>query len=165
MQCIVLIAKLIRACGKYPFVCLEWPRVFNADSTYVSELGAIKLARFIPVMLVATKPGNTDCTIIPRLLYSVDKSSENLSTNACKEINKLVCFCLSCFHSLYFLLVPSRSLPLQLSFALSLSLSLSIYSSLYLSLSRPLFLSLLIPCIHSIVFSLPLSFSPWMHYK
>lgn len=68
-------------------MCRAWPSVFNADSTYESALGAKKLVLFIPVMLVATKPGNTDCTIIPCALYSVDKSSENLSTNACNEIN------------------------------------------------------------------------------
>lgn len=60
-----------------------------ADATYVSGAGANKLVRRSFVIFVTTKPGNTDCIIIPCSLYSVEMSSENLSTKACNE--KKIC--------------------------------------------------------------------------
>lgn len=78
-------SNCFNACGKYPDECRAYPMVRMADATYVSALGANKLVRRNFVIFVATKPGNTDCTMMPCSLYSVERSSENLSTKALKN--------------------------------------------------------------------------------
>lgn len=56
--------------------------VLTALDTKRSGVGAVHDALRIFVIFVATGPGASDCTIIPSFSYSVDKSLENLSTNA-----------------------------------------------------------------------------------
>lgn len=57
--------------------------VLIALDTKRSAAGARQEGFRIFDMLVATGPGFTDCIMMPVLSYSIDKSLENFSRNAC----------------------------------------------------------------------------------